>query len=47
MIGAESGPGIHGGISPAFVIRTIPAACARRVRGGRQRERCDAAEAMA
>jgi hypothetical protein len=28
MIGAESGPGIHGGIRPAFVIRTIPAACA-------------------
>src|SRR4051812_4538199 len=28
MIAAESSPGIHGGISPAFVIRTIPAACA-------------------
>jgi hypothetical protein len=28
MIGAESSLGIHGGISPAFVIRTIPAACA-------------------
>src|SRR5213076_1175284 len=26
--GAESSPGIQGGISPAFVIRTIPAACA-------------------
>src|SRR6478752_214645 len=26
--GAESRPGIHGGISPAFVIRTMPAACA-------------------
>ena len=28
MIDAESAPGIHGGIRPAFVIRTIPAACA-------------------
>src|SRR6478609_7105932 len=28
MIVAESGPGIHGGIKPAFVMRTIPAACA-------------------
>ena len=27
MIGAESGPGIHGGMRPAFVIRAIPAAC--------------------
>jgi len=27
MIGAESLPGIHGGIRPAFVSRTIPAAC--------------------
>ena len=28
MIGAESSPGIHGGIRPAFVRRTMPAACA-------------------
>jgi hypothetical protein len=28
MIAAESLPGIHGGINPAFVMRTIPDACA-------------------
>jgi len=28
MIAAESSPGIHGGIRPALVIRTIPSACA-------------------
>ena len=28
MIGAESSPGIQGGISPAFVSWTMPAACA-------------------
>ena len=29
MSGAESAPGIHGGIKPAFVSRTIPDAWAR------------------
>ena len=30
-IAAESGPGIHGGMRPAPVIRTMPAACVRAV----------------